>query len=459
MKLFFRALFVGLCLFSVALSAAPACVRLLVPLPPLASGAEKIVVLGAGVSGLTAARRLRAEGKDVLVLEGRDRIGGRVATDRSQGPKPIELGSSWIHGVKGNVLAGFARRAGIRTAMTDYYDSSVVYGADGRELDEATQNRLENLYRKVLRRVGRVQEGSLGGAVERVMGEMALLEEDAHLVRFAFHGEVEQDYATNASDLSARAWQESADFEGGDVLVPDGYDAVPKRLAEGLDIRLAHRVIEVAYDERGVRVTTDRGVFHGDRVIVTLPLGVLRRGAVRFSPELPERKLRAIQRLKMGTLNKLYLRFEEPFWPDVDFLTYLGAGPEEWVPFFNLQKYQGGPALIGFLAGADAERSEGETDATVAARAMKILRKVYGEGIPDPVAVKFTRWATDEFSFGSYSHPGPEATGDDFDALAEPVGARLYFAGEATSRDAYGSVHGAMRTGLREARRILRTRR
>jgi monoamine oxidase len=187
-----------------------------------------------------------------------------------------------------------------------------------------------------------------------------------------------------------------------------------------------------------------------------LPQGVLKAGYVSFSPPLPEAKLAAIERMRMGILNKVYLRFPRIFWPEeADMLGYIPERKGEWAEWLNIAHYTGQPVLLAFNAADYGRALEDLPDDEIVAAAMATLRTMFGNDIPEPEAALITRWGADIYSHGSYSYMPLGATPDHYDDLAEPLGERVFFAGEATSSDFPATVHGAYLSGLRAAEEIL----
>ena len=423
-----------------------------------------VLVIGAGVAGLAAARNLTDAGNDVIVLEARDRIGGRVWTDRSWDGLALDLGASWIHGIQGNPIAKLARRFDVETLPTDF-NSIAMYSADGHRLTKAENDQIDKRLRVLLRRVERIRgqlddQGGpdipLGQALDQALAVEEFDDRARRELRYAINASIENEYAADVSDLSLLNWDQDHEFPGDHVLFPGGYDQIAAGLADGLDLRLKHVVRRVEWGDDGVTVETDRGTFEADQAIITLPLGVLKSGAIEFAPELSRRKRTALSRLAMGVLNKTYLRFPHAFWETKsECLGYVSATPGPWAEFVNLHFYTGQPVLIGFNAAKFGRQLEGLSDKAIVADAMQTLRTIYGASVPDPEAWKITRWASDPLAGGSYSHLPPGASGDDYDTLAEPLVEQLFFAGEATHRKYPSTVHGAYLSGLREARRIL----
>ncbi len=157
----------------------------------------------------------------------------------------------------------------------------------------------------------------------------------------------------------------------------------------------------------------------------------------------------------MGVANKVVLSFAEPFWPeDVHYLGYASEQEGEFVEWLNVYRYTKAPILSLWSHGDYAREMERHSDADLVERTMKVIRKGFGSAVPDPKGSLVSRWGSDPFAGGSYSSLPVGATYDDFDALGAPVGERLFFAGEATNRQHYGTVHEAFLSGVREARSI-----
>jgi monoamine oxidase len=276
-----------------------------------------------------------------------------------------------------------------------------------------------------------------------------------HYVKHYVHTTIEQEFASDVDDMCSREWYTFADLGAGHRVFTDGFDKLPDKLACKLDVRLDHAVERIEHDRAGVRVVTQRGAFVADRAIITLPLGILKSGQVEFSPPLPANKIDAMRRLGMGVLNKLILRFPVCFWPrESEWLEYAGERTGEWALFFNLFKHIVKPVLVAFNSGTFARELEELPDHQIVEQCLAVLRTMFGPNIPSPDGWLVTRWASDPFSLGSYSFIPSGGSGADMDALAEPVGDRLYFAGEATSRAQYATVQGAFFSGFRAAGEI-----
>lgn len=410
------------------------------------------------MAGLAAAIDLKAAGFTVVVIEGRDRVGGRVFTDTSLG-LPLDMGANWIHGIRGNPIDALRTKYKLKVAATNY-NSILRYDSDGLPLSNPREARLERGFASLQTAIGNAQNAE---AVDRPLGDFVadyvagktLSAEEQKDLAYSVNTEIEHDYAADAGDLSLWEFDQDGQFSGPDVLFPNGYSQLVQRLQAGLDIRIGQKVSSIVRDSNGVRIETTGRTFIGDFAVVTLPLGVLKHGDVVFTPVLPDTKRAAIARLNMGVLNKCYLKFPRVFWDaNTHLLGYVSAARGQWCEWYNIYRYTRQPVLLGFNAGTFGEQLESLSDDAIVASAMTVLRTIYGASIPNPTGARITRWKSDPFTRGSYSHVPPDASGDDYDALAKSVEGRLFFAGESTSRKYPGTVHGAWLSGRKAAAEI-----
>lgn len=329
-----------------------------------------IVVVGAGIAGLGAARALNDSGHRVIVVEARDRVGGRIHTTMI-GSQPVDLGASWIHGVDVNPLTDLAVRAGLRRTPTDY-DSIVVRNAVGVALASSDLDRASELLYEAV--VG--SNTSVGGAVESLLEELDADERD--LVRYALASEIEHEFAADGDELSIDALDEGEEYSGGDALLPAGFDRLLTPLLGGYEVYTSTPVTAIAHGPGGVVVTTaDLQAIAADRVLVTVPLGVLQARSITFDPPLHEAKQQSIDRLGMGVLEKVVLRYDAAFWDSTDLLGHVGDEPGHFVEWLNLLPSVGAPVIVGFNAGSVAlELLEG-SDVAVVERATNVLSTMY----------------------------------------------------------------------------------
>lgn len=422
--------------------------------------APKVLVLGAGMAGLGAARVLADGGAKVTVIEARDRIGGRTHTSHLWPDLPVDMGASWIHGVTGNPLTAIADQIGAARTLSPY-DRWATFNAHGKLLDVSDlEARTFALMEKARALAGELDaDTSLQAAIEGTPDWAALAPRDRRIMRMIINTRIEHDYSGDWSRLSAWSFDEDAAFVGGDVVLNKGFGPLVAQLSAGLDIRLGETVRDISPVSVGIRVTTISGAHEADHVIVTLPLGVLKSGEIRFGQPLAPARQRAIDRLEMGLLNKCWLRFDRVFWPqEPDIIDFVGLKAGLWAEWMNGFPSTGQPLIVGFNGGGVADAVETLDDRATTASAMEALRAMFGTAIPDPVASQISRWRQDPFSHGAYSIIPVGASGKDRAALAgADWQGRLRFAGEACAQDFPATAHGALITGRKAATEILRT--
>lgn len=419
-----------------------------------------MVVVGAGLAGLAAARDLQSHGYDVVILEARDRIGGRVWTSGKWANVSLDLGASWIHGVRGNPLTALADEIQADRIVTDY-DRAMIYTTSGRPASDTELERLEELQSQVEKALRRAQEADEDMSVQQAVAPVLRQEEGAaeirRLVNYILSSEIEYEFAGSVTELSAYWFDSSKEYRGNDALLAPGMGAIATFLARGLSIELGQVVQAIHGDKSPIRVITNRSEFTADYVVVTLPLGVLQAKRVDFTPALPLQKQRAIDKLGMGVLNKCYLRFQKAFWPsDVDRISYVPAKHGEWNQWASFQRVANAPVLMGFSAAERGRQIEAWSDEQIVSSAMETLQSIFDNRASEPIDYRITRWGSDPFALGSYSYnpvgSNPRMRSD----LAAPLAQAIFFAGEATDRDYFSTAHGAYLSGLRAAREIRR---
>ena len=411
---------------------------------------DTVVVIGSGLAGLAAARKLADAGRTVIVLEAKDGVGGRTRTDRSLGIA-FDLGASWIHGTKNNPITGLAAKAGATTVELDFGDVT-VFDEGGAEVTVGQFEETEAAYEAMLEAVA--EEGADGDSFADVLASVA---PDWFSDRLrAFFTSAYVVFDTGALDeLSSTLLDAGEEFGGPEVVMSNGYDLIAQYLADGLDIRLDHPVTSIAASSSGVTVVSRQGTFEADAVVVAVPLGVMKAGGIEFQPALGDDYIDAIESVGFNAVNKFLFVFDETFWDDSGYLVYTPTRRDVFNWFANVNALQpGANALMTFAYADEARASESRTDDEIIGLVMQHLRDMYGAGIPDPIEMRRSAWVNDPFTGGAYSFTSVTTRMEHFDVLATPAG-RVHFAGEHTNRDFYSTAHGAYLSGLRAAEEIL----
>lgn len=417
---------------------------------------NQILVIGAGISGMAAAQKLMQQGKKVVVIEARDRIGGRIWSDKTQLGFPFDMGAGWIHGPSAqNPITKLASDAGAKTYLTDD-GSFVMYDREGKEVSSTDFQSITANYRS-LRQQFLANRGSIGADISLSQGFERIKPNylQDKFVQWALTSYDEFDTGGPIEQISSKSWQTGEKFEGKDVLFPDGYDIIFKNFT-GIDVKLSTVVTQIEYTTQGVIVTTDKGKFTGKQCLVTLPLGVLKKGDVKFTPELPDSKKSLISKLLVGSVNKVVLVFDSAFWDtSTQYFGYDSAEKGMYSYFLNLRTFTPINGLVTFGFGNYGLRLESQTNEQISQDAMVFLRRMFGANIPAPTRIAVTRWSADKYAYGAYSFPNVGSTIDDFEKFGESVQNKLFFAGEHTSKLYNATVHGAYLSGIREADKIL----
>ncbi|WP_017586926.1 flavin monoamine oxidase family protein [Nocardiopsis ganjiahuensis] len=425
-------------------------------------GRGHTIVVGAGMAGLAAADRLADQGERVTVVEARDRVGGRIHSVRTWDGTTLDVGASWMRGEENNPLSRLVEEAGARTTVFNR-STETAYDPKGRRLlfDRHSRNMEdvnllhEHMYWSTVRAS---PEESMEEGINHALYDVNLVRSRARDAAEIVHRIAEADHGADAEEIAFTAVGSRHEFSGDDVVFPDGMGQLTDHLARGLDVRLEHVVLEVAHDDHGARVRVDtpdgEKTLTADRVLVTLPLGVLQSGRVGFVPDLPADKQAALERLGNGRLEKLFLRFDDVFWGDAEVLVHLGTEEGTWFHWYAGQNALGEPVLVSRNGGNAARFLAGMDEGAVVEHAMASLRGMFKKA-PDPIDHYLTHWMDDPFARGGFSFTAVGSGDGDHTALGEPIGERVFFAGEATEVEHSATVHGALLSGRREAERIL----
>jgi monoamine oxidase len=415
------------------------------------------LIIGGGIAGLTAARHLTEAGQRITLLEAHDRLGGRIYTQHT--PQfPVELGAEFVHGRSQEIL-GLAAEAAAPIVP--------VQGSFRRKIKGQWQD-----------------SGRLMAKVDQLFAKLPADEPDQsfqyYLDRSGMDEEVKQQalryvegfHAADPSLISARSLRRDTLAEeaiDGDhqYRITTGYDSLVRGVLDRIDrercdIVMNAAVSQIVWRPGQVVARASTTEYQAPRAIVTLPLGVLKSNSVIFSPALPE-KQNAISFLAMGPVIRVSLCFHEKFWerdPQMADLSFLFTDDPEFPTWWtsNPLPY---PILTGWAAGPNAGAHAGRSKEEIVRSAVQALVQILEVSESDlraQMTGSFMHdWQADPFSRGAYSYAAVGGM-DAADTLAKPVANTLYFAGEATNGDGYnGTVHGAIATGMRAARELLKS--
>jgi monoamine oxidase len=401
-----------------------------------------VIIIGAGVSGLAAARLLTAAGREVLLLEARDRTGGRVWTDYSYGA--VELGAEFIHGDKACTWAD-VEAAGLRTRP---WGSRRFFARGGQILpaDDPFAARVFALYAAVSDYRGPDL------SVAQLLARLAPADDPAIPITLRWLCNLEGAEPERLS-AAAYAYERAHSNNGeGNFHLLDGYSRLIDAMTTGLQIRLHAPVREVRWERGAVALTLEHGEsLEASRLLVTLPVSLLQAGVPSFTPELPATRRAAIHAIPMGQVTKLAIWFERQLWPDFTVLSSDGRIATWWpvagASTPTLMGYQGGPA-------ARAVAAMGEANALDVA--LNELSQLFGPAVRAACrGGRLVDWSADPWSRGAYTYSGV-GMGAARAVLAEPLDDTIFFAGEATAEGGHiATVHGAIESGRRAARELL----
>ncbi|WP_255039280.1 flavin monoamine oxidase family protein [Lacihabitans soyangensis] len=412
---------------------------------------KTVVIVGAGISGLAAAKSLQEVGFKVIVLEAQDKVGGRLRTNRSLGVA-FDEGASWIHGTRKNPMTDLAKEAGMTTFET-LDESQKSYDVGGVLRNTELYQNAEDEFYKILKNM--MKSGKANESFETVFNKLYPEKSNDRLWKFLLSSYLTFDTG-DLDKLSSLLYYEGEEYGGAEVIATNGYDNIPNYLAKGLDIRLNQKVSKIDYSNQKVSLYHSDGILSADFVLVTVPLGVLKASVIEFSPALPNSKQTAIQKVGMSSVNKFLLTWETAFWDDVQYISYTPEIRDKFNYFVNVKKYSPNHNALMTFAYADYARvTETMSDAQIIAEIMNHLRDIYGKNIPNPSQMLRTKWQSNENSFGAYSYTAIGTEMQHFDDLAAEVNNKLFFAGEHTEKDYFSTAHGAYISGRREADKII----
>lgn len=400
-----------------------------------------IAIIGAGAAGLGAAHALAGSGLSVIVLEARDRLGGRAWTVQASPDVTFDVGCGWLHSADKNSFVPIARQLGfeINTDLPPWGDRA--YGDAFPEAERmAFAAAIDEFYE-------RAWEAAESG-------------EDAPASRY-----LEPDNRWNPMIDAVSTYVNGCELDQVSILdmeayedtyfnwrVRAGYGTLIAAYGAPCPVVLSCNVTLVDHSGQRIRLQTSQGTLTADKVIVTVPTNLIADEAIRFSPALPA-KLEAARGLPLGVDDKVTLALADAeAFPKEGNLR--GATMRTAMGTYHIRPF-GQPCIDGFFGGSFARQLEDAGDGAFAAHSIDEIAGFLGNDIRRKLRpLRESRWAQDPFARGSYSHALPGHAGDRA-LLAAPVDGRLFFAGEATSPNFFSTAHGARDSGERAAREVL----
>lgn len=413
------------------------------------------IIIGAGIAGLSAGYHLKQSGYDAVILEARDRIGGRVWTNHDFANIPIEFGAELIHGNTVNTW-DWVHKLGLKTLHWQKTTDSMIRLEDGRWMTMAD---------------ARTASPELDVTRSWDLGDVAKPQDDEDLrtyfERIGFNEEqlryVQRSFANAAGEkmelLNAKAHanlgSDHDPEEGyGDYRILDGYDTYYTKLADGLDIRLNTVITAIDWSKDQVTIETAKGeIFKGDCAVITLPVGVLKANRIKFTPDLPQIKHEALAGLNMGPVMKMIYEFDAPILDQSIGAIYAKDNPPMWWSP-SLGRDEGAVIWTAFFSGDYAREMLALGEEKALQKGLETLRREVGNPDLQYKQARWVNWVHDEFALGGYSHCLPGYY-DAREKLAQPT-PPLFWAGEATApHHLTAMVHGAYYTGQRAADEVI----
>ncbi len=407
--------------------------------------APDAVIIGAGAAGLAAARVLMAAGKTVVVVEARNRIGGRAYTESRSLGQPFDHGCQWLQGPSDLPHIALAQANGMRLEKFSGANEQVYRNGTRAATAQA---------RQYWSTFGKIEAAADSASGDVSVGSLVDKTWPWFETAAAWFGPL--DFGVDLDHLSAADYNAYADYEV-DYLVRDGLGELAARYGADIPVSLSTKVHAIDWSGGGVRIETSSGTITATACILTVPVGVLAARHIRFVPELPEEKLSAIEHLPMGLLEKIGLRFDgERFGlADSALTTVLKSGSDAREQCQFLSFPTGHDYVVGFVGGSFGWEIAKQGEAAAIDFAVEeFVRAVGSDARKHLTSSVFTGWAEDPNCEGAYSALLPGGAGSR-EVLAEPLADRLYFAGEATSPDLPALFAGAHLSGVQAAAQVL----
>jgi monoamine oxidase len=400
-----------------------------------------IAIIGAGAAGLGAARALENSGLSTIVLEARDRVGGRAHTIMAAPDITFDLGCGWLHSADKNSFVKIAERLNFEIDKT-----RPPWREQGSHIGFPPRERAEFI-----------------AALDAFYARTEIADEDHHDNAASLYLEAGNRWNPmidalstyiNGCELDQVSTHDSNAYEDTEInwRVRKGYGALIAAYGAACPVALNCKVTLIDHSGKHVRLETSRGTLSAGKVIVTVPTNLIADEAIRFHPALPA-KFDAARGLPLGLADKVMLALDEPDALPKDG-NLRGATMRTAMGSFHLRPF-GQPCIEGYFGGRFARELEDAGDGALAAQSIDEIVALLGNDFRRKLKpLSESRWAHDPFAQGSYSHALPGHAGKRA-VLAAPVDGRLFFAGEATSPNFFSTAHGARDSGERAAGEVM----
>lgn len=411
------------------------------------SGDVDIAIVGAGAAGLAAARRARDFGLSFVVLEAKDRVGGRAHTDTATFGTPWDRGAHWLHSAAVNPLTRIAEALDQPYLRREsFWERHLHLGTHLATAEERRDfERAFDAASDAVHALGaRGLDVPVAQALDRA-GRWYRLIEHVHEAISAFPPE-------RISALDLYRYHDS----GENWPLIGGYGALVAAYGASVPVSLETPAAEIDWRGQGVMLTTPKGTVKARAAIVTVSTNVLASGRIRFSPPLPVALTRALEGVPTGGANKVAFQFSRDVFglPDTSYASFMDErDPARHAIGFQIRPF-GKELAIAYLGGRFAEEMEKAGEAATVEMARVALTDMFGSSILDNlVKVAATAWSSDPHTLGAYASALP-GHADQRAALAEPVDGKLYLAGEAVHPSWFSTVQGAYLSGIDAAARV-----
>ncbi len=411
----------------------------------------EVVIIGAGIAGLAAAHALKNHGVTFTLLEASHRIGGRAYSEKLSDDNWFDLGCSYLHNGSINPFVSIASDLSfpIDFRSGDLFDSKKTrYFLSGKKCDLGLPNPFEFAHNNLLEKINNLQ---------RDMPLTNFMDTKDPYFPIVCHLSA----SLNAADpdvVSAEDYQASI-CDGPDYPIPKGFGNLVREWGKYISVSLNTKVKQINMEKPLVKIKTSKGTLYSKKVIITVSTGILSGRDIEFIPSLPKETQNAIDNLPMGTLNKIGISFKQRFFSQNEQGWYISWADHDKISEQEIGSFQvttSGPQNVTLFAGGRFGKWLEERGPKVMYDyAVATLEGVFGTACSNKIQNSITTaWASEPLTRGAYSYsvPGQRSSRT---KLRETINDQLYFAGEATETNHYGTAHGAYFSGIRSATSVL----